>query len=146
MSINNFGPFSSETWGTVSDWLIFITTVVTAYFVWKTLHEQVVINKVSINKDRRDIRPEFKIIYELDEFKIYVTNATALNVLFFNTDTFGKTLYNEEPEYNIPIWHKEYNKVLVPHLRLDRQYSIRTIRFRDEDGREYKQEITGDNG
>lgn len=147
MTINNFGPFNVEIWGTVSDWCIVIVTIITAYSIWRTLHEQVIISKVSINKDKRDIRPEFKITYNSEEsnFKLYVTNATANKVLIFNTDTYGKTLDEGEPEQNIKVWHKKYNKVLIPHLILNREYSIWTIRFEDEDGREYKQEISGDN-
>ena len=132
MTINNFGPFNVEVWGSVSDWSLVIVTIITAYFIWKTLHEQVIINKVSINKDRRDVRPEFKIIYDSEDltFKLYVTNATAINVIIHNKS------HVEKPQ-NITVWHKEFKKVVVP------EYSIWTICFKDEDGREYKQEISG---
>ncbi|MDR3696929.1 hypothetical protein [Mucilaginibacter sp.] len=130
--------------GTVSDWTMVFVTVCTAYFIWRTLDEQKKINIVLINKNRRDIRPEFKIKFEDPYFKLYISNAIAINVLIFKTNTFGKTIY-EDPEI-IPVWHKEYNKMQIPHDIFsisNRDYSIWTIHYKDEDGREYKQEVSG---
>lgn len=40
LSLNSFGPFQSDVWGTVSDWVMILVTIVTAYFLYKTLQSQ----------------------------------------------------------------------------------------------------------
>jgi hypothetical protein len=66
MSLNSFGPFNSEVWGTVSDWGIFSLTIVTAiYFMRtyaaqaKTLKLQVEHNHFEMLKYKNAIRPHF---------------------------------------------------------------------------------------
>jgi hypothetical protein len=40
MNINDFGPFSANVWGTVSDWIMVSVTTLTALFLIKTFKSQ----------------------------------------------------------------------------------------------------------
>lgn len=40
MDLNNFGPFSFDVWGSVSDWLVVSVTAATGVLIWKTLKSQ----------------------------------------------------------------------------------------------------------
>jgi|GEM_PF-4439396 len=44
-SISDFGPFQSEIWGTVSDWVMIFVTMVTAYYLYRTLQSQKIVQE-----------------------------------------------------------------------------------------------------
>ncbi|WP_158795882.1 hypothetical protein [Pedobacter sp. L105] len=68
MDINNFGPFASDVWGTISDWAMVIVTTLTAYYLWKTLKSQLVVQesqvkvtRIESERYRRESLPLFKL-------------------------------------------------------------------------------------
>ncbi|MDB5129414.1 MAG: hypothetical protein JWQ85_3646, partial [Mucilaginibacter sp.] len=46
MDINNFGPCEATVLGTVPDWIIAFTTIVTAFFLIKTFRSQKEVQKM----------------------------------------------------------------------------------------------------
>ncbi|MBU7569984.1 MAG: hypothetical protein KAF41_04970 [Flavobacterium sp.] len=61
MDINNFGPFNSDVWGTVSDWTMVIMTGLTAYFLIKTFREQKRATDIEHERYVDQIKPTFKL-------------------------------------------------------------------------------------
>ena len=74
MNINNFGPFSSNVWGTVSDWVMVIVTGTTLYYINKTFKSQYEVQKlqqqstnIENEKFRIQVLPTFELfIYKTD--------------------------------------------------------------------------------
>jgi hypothetical protein len=68
MTVNNFGPFNAEVWGTVSDWVIVILTFLTAVYLIRTFQGQKELfilqnntNQLEHFKFKTTIRPHFHI-------------------------------------------------------------------------------------
>jgi len=68
MDINNFGPFDSDVWGTVSDWIILLVTIITGLLIWFTLKSQMEVQKIQLGLAvienevyRRSKLPQFEI-------------------------------------------------------------------------------------
>jgi|GEM_PF-5301439 len=67
-SINDFGPFQSDVWGTVSDWIIVLVTACTGLFIYLTLRSQTKVQslqqellKIEKFRYRKQFEPEFII-------------------------------------------------------------------------------------
>ncbi len=68
MNVNNLGPFDATIWGTVSDWISILVTVIAAIFIFKTLKSQIVVQKlqervteIEHNGHIRSIKPKFDL-------------------------------------------------------------------------------------
>lgn len=66
MDLNNFGPLAAETWGTISDWAMVFVTSLTAYFLWRTLKSQTIVQEsqqkittIETNRYISSIKPKF---------------------------------------------------------------------------------------
>ncbi len=66
--VNNFGPFNSDVWGSVSDWLMLGATVLTAIYLIRTFksqedvqRQQQTITNIEINRHRLEILPRFEV-------------------------------------------------------------------------------------
>jgi hypothetical protein len=72
-SINDFGPFQSEVWGTVSDWLMILVTIVTAYYLYQTLKSQKIVqeaqSRITIIENERYRHEHFPL------FKVECTHS-----------------------------------------------------------------------
>lgn len=65
---NNFGPFSSEVWGSVSDWVLTLATIITLYFIYRTFQSQLIVQKsqldltqIEIDRFLAENRPSFVV-------------------------------------------------------------------------------------
>ncbi|SEO67615.1 hypothetical protein [Mucilaginibacter sp. OK283] len=110
---------------------------------------QTKINKYSLEKDRRSIRPRFALTSEMpDEYGFRLNNSRALNVLL-------KEFHGEENEHCILRVKRDYVEVgeifhevqtlvggnppdIVNPKGKQKQYNIE---FEDEDGRLYAQDV-----
>lgn len=153
--IINF-PFNAGVWGGVSDWTMVVVTIITAILLLWTLNEQRKINKsqIQINNQNsarhlREIRPYFRVTREVDTLLLAVTNAVAMDVLIFKTDSFGHEKNENEADFIFEVWTLDFHSVYVPHkeyiaqLTVDRQFVMAKIYFKDEEGNEYFQELLG---
>lgn len=89
MDINNFGPFNSGVWGTMSDWVTILVTSVTAYYLYRTLQSQKNLNilqekAVNIEQERYNllIRPDVEVTHDLNTKTVFITpiNRELINV------------------------------------------------------------------
>lgn len=61
-------PFLSDVWGTASDWVMIFVTAITAFFLYKTLRSQLVVQAmqqqlidIEAYRHKQNIRPEFRL-------------------------------------------------------------------------------------
>ncbi|WDF79531.1 hypothetical protein PQ469_05880 [Mucilaginibacter sp. KACC 22773] len=149
MAINNFGPFQSDVWGTVSDWITILVYLITAYFIYKTLRSQLAIQRIESNRASREIRPYFSLETRIDEnktgLKLVCHNHTAFDVYTgVNIDA------SLNPTGDLNLQSKNYFHFIKPGQ--DSWYTnpmwgnpfvngCLQINYKDEDGREYEQKI-----
>jgi hypothetical protein len=81
MSVNNFGPFQAEIWGTVSDWLIVIVTGATGILLLLTFRSQLKvqyaqqkITDIEIFKHIQNVVPKFDLLKPLKSERIVGDN------------------------------------------------------------------------
>jgi len=106
--------------------------------------QQATLNSLSLEKHRREIRPEFIVkSCSADSFYLILENAIALRVVLFETDSVGKDIENTMEIY--PVWHPNKNASTLGFPK-DRggnmEMEIFNIYFHDEDGRQYSQTIS----
>jgi hypothetical protein len=84
MEINNFGPFNSDVWGTVSDWIMVLVTAITLYFLWRTLvsQQKALLSQLEVQKlqqqttlieqerFRLEVQPNFTMFISKKEIRI----------------------------------------------------------------------------
>jgi len=70
-------PFHADVWGTASEWVMIIVTMITAYFLWKTLKSQKEVQetqnkllKIEHLRLREDFKPKLSYSRFLENFKI----------------------------------------------------------------------------
>jgi hypothetical protein len=149
MTINDFGSFKSEVWGTVSDWVTISVYAITAYFIYRTLRSQLSIQQIESNRAAREIRPVFSLVRtrigDTHTIKLVCENNTAFDV---------NTSYNIDASMDnkrnlIFQGHKHYPfiKPSAPswttNLNLDDYMpnGFLQVSFKDEDNREYQQRL-----
>jgi len=69
MNINHFGPFSSDVWGTVSDWIYIIVTATTLYFIYRTFRSQLEVQRMQLkitNIENERYRHETLPVFEAE--------------------------------------------------------------------------------
>jgi len=74
--LNNFGPFQSEVWGNVSDWLVFFATVGTGLLIWRTLNSQLKIQEFENIRLKRELLPKFYCKYSVADNGIHILELT----------------------------------------------------------------------
>ncbi|NHE57945.1 hypothetical protein [Cyclobacterium plantarum] len=126
-------PFNVEIWGTVSDWFMVWVTAITAIYLIKTFKEQQRLTEIENYDYKEKIKPEFKIVAEIDHFSvdldntakaivsliIYVRNYNAYNVKIttdkvLDTASLPFTL----PEENYKIIYKD-DSISIPYLKFN---------------------------
>ena len=137
-----FHIYFGESLPNIVDWLTLGVSGVTAvFFIWM-FTEQLKINKATLSKHRREIRPYFVCQFsrEHNDYYLHLTNATAFRVLF--------TLKNNNPlcenDNPTPIWELSNDPVEVTYSLNDsstKHELIWNIVFYDEDGRKYEQKV-----
>lgn len=80
-------PFKVEIWGTVSDWVLTVATIITLVFLYKTLKSQTVVQKsqgellqIEIDRFVKDNKPSFKL--EEFYFEHLKKRASIANLIF----------------------------------------------------------------
>lgn len=106
MDVNYFGNFQADVWGTVSDWIMILVTIITAGFLYFTLRSQQISLKlqqdlISIEKfnHRVKIMPKFSLKIKIEQyslngdimtlsfsFRLINNNNLAINAIFTITD------------------------------------------------------------
>jgi hypothetical protein len=110
--------------------------------------EQHELNRLSMEKNRREIRPRFKIIDEsikcsngMATYQVRLTHAWAFNISVF-TKTDGtsdiRSTHREWDTEDLPVTYSHLNLMLEPGARY---IILQEINFHDEDKRQYHQEI-----
>lgn len=84
MDINNFGPFRSDVWGTVSDWALVLFTMGTITGVFLTYRSQQRLFNLERFKLREASRPEFELSIEMSDAEV-VENRFNLRIKFLFT-------------------------------------------------------------
>jgi len=87
MNINNFGPFSSDVWGTVSDWAMVIVTGSTLFYIIRTFKSQYEVQKlqqqstnIENEKFRIHITPVFELLLIKSEFN-FINDEVEIKIL-----------------------------------------------------------------
>lgn len=109
MDINNFGPFDSDVWGTVSDWFVAIVTAVSIYFLRRTLNSQNETQKLQssvtnleFQRYRQSIMPKWGLL--INSFQDLKKTMMSISILklFSNSKQAGRTtlsLFNLAKKY-----------------------------------------------
>jgi hypothetical protein len=161
LNVNNFGPFSSEVWGTVSDWVLIIVTFFTALFIYRTLKAQVKVSSdqhqllnIEQRKYRKMFEPEFSVQGGShligDGRKFYLNLSLEKNNAYNIIIEIDRAPYfpdrkfeNKKDELKIGGTFSIINLVPLqleePH---DAQLNI-SVRYCDINGEPYRQIITG---
>jgi len=100
MDINNFGPFNADTWGTVSDWFVALVTLVTAYYLYKTLKSQLKVQELgqqALEFERvrftRETRPDFELT-GIDSKIVRTNDSDELEVIVTIKNIASHSAYN----------------------------------------------------
>lgn len=153
-------PFAADVWGTVSDWAMVVVTIVTAYFIWRTLNSQVAVQKaqsemlkIEMNRRIAEIKPSFsfvsleeskfesdKLFLKLNKNDVYVANV-HLSFTIFSSNVSGasqkKSLSNAEVQSNDLRFTFVKGKINLNYNSL----IILGLEFEDELGTQYTQMI-----
>lgn len=131
-------PFRADVWGTVSDWVMVVITLTGTIALLWTLTDQIKINKQTIQKSIREIRPYFKIKFvkptdksSQGTYELYLENAAAFRV--------SLVYIGDEPPENgyIALWetHNQPIKMDNPYGKTKDERLICTVYFEDEERR-----------
>lgn len=152
-------PFNYNIWGTVADWTIVIVTFAGTLYIALSFNEQrkinvqqAEINRLSMERDRREIRPYFKIASErhYPEDGVYMMNlelthafATSIMFTYFNKGEYiAQTNVIQQAEWEVGA------KMQIQVVDNKKEDAIKGsvglvhIKFKDEDDRCYDQTIT----
>jgi hypothetical protein len=87
MNINNFGPFLSDVWGTVSDWAMVAVTGTTLYYINKTFKSQYEVQKlqqqstnIENEKFRIGVLPFFELTIVKTDFE-FINDDVQIKIL-----------------------------------------------------------------
>lgn len=167
MALFNF-TFQADVWGTVSDWVMIVVTLATAYFLWQTLKSQKEVQqtqnrllKIEQLKLREDFKPNLKYNrVELggrlsDETKSIISIAVkninispAINFNIIHEATHGGTFVIAKPirqTLNLNDEHEVLNFVIndKKEENLDRTIYF-TVEYNDVAGTKYTQTVRFD--
>lgn len=67
--LNNSNIFSASFWGPVSDWVMVVVTIFTAYYLIQTFNEQKKANKIAYNNFILSIKPRFDVNFETEKYE-----------------------------------------------------------------------------
>lgn len=113
MDINNFGPFDSAVWGTVSDWTMVVVTFFTLLYLIKTfiaqnyslgVQQQTLASQLSVQKDQNELT-RIELERHRNEIKPILTGIpeTLHPLVFSNNASFDVRNSSDFPAYNITI-------------------------------------------
>lgn len=148
MDINNFGPFQSDVWGTVSDWVVIIVTLGTGIFLVLAFNEQRKTNQLTSKQMKRQILPKFILQYRNDRYELSLTNAPAIEVSIENTneiifkDGFYEHIENFELHHYPIVLPQIDGSLIHDGVRSE----ILNIFYSDIEGLEYSQTIYYERG
>ncbi|WP_448104720.1 hypothetical protein [Pedobacter panaciterrae] len=142
MDFNNFGPFNSEVWGSTSDVIIAISTVVATVGLLSTLGKQISINREALETSRIAMRPHFILKDGSVGFiKLICENAHAVNLKIPKHGSILKNDIIQEYVFNKEVINFDVNFRFKITENLPVGYILITLFFEDEIGRKYKQTI-----
>lgn len=166
MNFQFFFESPSSLWGSYADWTMVFFTAITAFLIIATFMEQNKINakqdrinRLQLEKGRREIRPYFKVQFQKkgiyagvimeDHYLVSLNHATALNVRW-SVMVDNQYLKDELPE-SIRIWDLHHHGVwfhdLLPSKFANHDFiEVFQINYQDEEKREYSQNIVIDKG
>jgi len=156
-SINNFGPFEADVWGTVSDWALVIVTALTAIFIYRTFRAQLNVTEDQselLKIERIKLREQFRTELEISGGNTWTNvNTVRLNIKAVNHPAYNVVISNlpvlltngNDPRtfdlIKIEKWQNVIEKA-VDHEDLHNKYNIQ-ITYEDANGLQYSQVITG---
>ena len=85
-------PFNSNVWGTASDWMMVVVTIITAIYLIKTFKQQKLATDIALSNHRRLIMPRLSI----NTFQIEKLNDR----LWLGVNVNDNDLYNFRIEYH----------------------------------------------
>jgi hypothetical protein len=159
-SINNFGPFQADVWGTVSDWMIFLATSCTGLFIYFTLRSQTKVQNlqqelliIEKGRYRKQFEPEFIVEgnnewtsqnpINLITLSVRLIKNTAYNIrIVKKADGVFESYYRYIDEMKVNITEDLSYKKPVRHEDLLYSYNI-NIYFKDANRETYIQNIYG---
>lgn len=144
-------PFVAEVWGTVSDWVMVIVTVVTARFLYVTFSEQRKANQISLKHLQLQIIPTLKVSEtltpvddypEIYSFKIISQNNPVFDIKIQFLDNRQDLNYNLKPNMGASeIQDIYYGRHQNPQFQFKPTRLIK-VHFSDLDGNKYSQDIS----
>jgi hypothetical protein len=168
MDVNNFGPFQAEVWGTYSDWIMVLVTIVTAIFLWRTLNSQMIVQKlqqqttnIENERFRLEVKPNFTMLISKKQIKpvddqievilildCQLLQAECRNLTVTNSSMFGEfTLGKVLPDDNKVVPVEAHRLIMVSIHCQKTMFDITGINlfstfcFEDTIGNKYKQTI-----
>lgn len=156
LSLNSFGPFQSDVWGTVSDWAIVVVTAITAIYIYRTFRAQ-----LKVTTDQTELLKIEQIrIREQFRTEIDVSGGnewTSVNTFWVNIKALNHNAYNIKIKiirdsgfplkllmYEIALLKMEnwvgVIKQEVNHEDLRNEYELQ-ISYEDANGKPYSQNI-----
>lgn len=116
LSINNFGPFEADVWGTVSEWVMVVVTLGTGIAIILTFLEQrkvtesqLKLQEIETDRYRKEIRPRFELknerkpytfaalpsVYFIQELSIVLNDNSLIDFTLKITECVGYEWYNK---------------------------------------------------
>jgi len=158
VSINSFGPFQSEVWGTVSDWVIAVVTSLTGLAIWLTFKEQLSVTRTQKNLldiELIKLREQFRTEILLTGGNTWTdVNTIWINLTAINHEAFNVRIINQpESDFKHEFVNSQFDilrisdwKTIiennVAHEDLEGKYHILVL-FEDASRNRYRQTISG---
>ncbi|SFH51528.1 hypothetical protein [Pedobacter insulae] len=148
MEINNFGPFDSDIWGTVADWVIACVTLGTGIFLVLTFKEQQKTNLFTRVQMKRQILPKFIIQHKNGHNELSLTNAPAIEI---NIESVKDGIFENGFYEHLENFEVHHHPIVLPVLNEalifdNGREDIINISFSDMEGSRYSQTIYYEHG
>lgn len=134
----------------------FLATIIGIIYISRSFKQQTHIyrqqlnlNRLAIEKHRREVRPNFLITPIVDDkpgisYNIKLSNAIAVQIVIESFDADGKRLPKLSSKHNawdvIDEARKMHFDLDVKEV-LDKQFILNKLSFKDEDSRVYEQDV-----
>jgi hypothetical protein len=153
MKLNDFGPFHSDVWGNVSEWIMVAVTATTLYYIVKTLNSQQEVQKMEAENQRHSQRQYLRSMLPVVSLLPGTSSASSLRQFIF--------VLNDNKAKNLTFWLNDNLMSFTPmpfeipigfhyHFRISHKNTEESdlekgknfaLRFQDIEGNLYEQKM-----
>jgi len=152
--LNNSNIFSASFWGPVSDWVMVVVTIFTAYYLIQTFNEQKKANKIAYNNFILSIKPRFDVNFETEKYedeksqdflrlKVQKNTLHNFNIIEFNSEYIYENMegnqsiisIGDDVFFAVKPFEKKKQIIFKP-------IEVLIIRFSDSESNIYQQTVS----